>query len=214
MEYNILTFLTDFGDQATVLPLTMFVMLVLVVQQRWRVAFAWLSAIFGVLAVILILKIIFYACGWLLPVLGPDMLSLRSPSGHTASATVLYGGIVALLSVRFNSNRIWAAYGSAVVTAVFVAVVIGGTRILLGAHSFSEVSLAACIGLMGLIAFIRLSGQDTVQPLSFPVVSGAVMVLAVFHGRHLPAEVVIQSTGVDILRSWLTLCRPENPNGF
>lgn len=214
MDRNILVFLTDFGDQAVVLPLTALVTLVLLAQQRWRAAFAWLSAISSVLATILVLKVVFYACGWLLPVFGPDKLSLQSPSGHTASATVLYGGIVALLSAQFNSDRFWIAYRPAIVTAVVVAVIIGGTRILLGTHSASEVGLAACVGLIGLIAFARLLGQGAARPLHLPVLSAAVIVLVLSHGRHLPAESVIQSTGVDLLRSWILLCRPESLTGL
>lgn len=72
MNAPALTFLTDFADQAVILPLAVVVTLVLWAQRRWRVAAAWLAAIFGVLGVVLILKVVCYACGWLLPILGPN----------------------------------------------------------------------------------------------------------------------------------------------
>lgn len=223
-----LTFLTDFGDQAVILPLVSVVALVLWAQRRWRVAAAWLLAIPAVLGTVLVLKIACYACGWLVPALGPGGLALRSPSGHAASAAVAYGGLAALLAARTRlASRLGLGVGpgraaavtpvsavsaraltAALVTALGVAALIGTTRVQLGAHSLSEVLLAAAVGVAGAVAFARLAGPHVAERSSLPVAAGALLVLVVFHGRHLPAESVIQATASETLRRLITVCAP------
>ena len=77
-----LRFLTDFADQAVVLPLVLAVALVLALQGWRRGAAAWLVAIGATFAVILVLKLVFLGCT---PLFGPA--DMRSPSGHVAAAT-------------------------------------------------------------------------------------------------------------------------------
>lgn len=209
MDDPALTFLTDFADQAVILPLFAMVALVLWGQRRWRVAAAWLLAIPGVLGTVLALKVACYACGWLLPALGPDRLALRSPSGHAASAAVAYGGIAALLAARTRLGAVPAALVVAFITAVGMAALIGVTRVQLGAHSPFEVVVAAGIGVVGAVAFARLAGRHIAERSGLPVIAGALLVFIVFHGRHLPAEAVIQSTAADMLRRWVEACEPE-----
>ena len=209
MPAPLLTFLTDFADQAVILPLVATVLLVLVAQRRWRVAAAWLLAVPGVLGVLLVLKVTCYACGWLWPALGPDRLALRSPSGHAASAAVVYGGIALLLAARTRIGGVPASFPVALVVAAGMAALIGVTRVRLGAHSTSEVVVAACVGVAGAVIFARMAGRHIEQPSGLPVFAAALLVLFAFHGKHLPAEAVIQSTAVDVLRQWIAACRPS-----
>lgn len=181
------------------------VAVVLLAQRRWRVALAWLLAILGVLGTLLLLKTAGYACGWLLPALGPDQLDLHSPSGHVASGAVVCSGIVML-----QARRPWSdAALAALAVALAAAAVIGATRVLLGAHSLAEVIIAAGIGGVGAAAFGWLGGRRLAGKSGLPVAAAAVVVLVAFHGRHLPAEAVIQSAAADILRQWVTACRPN-----
>lgn len=228
-----LTFLTDFGDQAVILPLVLAVLLVLWAQRRWRVAAAWLLAIPGVLGTILVLKVACYACGWLLPFIGLHGLNLRSPSGHAASAAVAYGGIAALVAAHWRlagSRRaapaptalatapgaapatplagMSAPVLAALVTALGVAALVGVTRVELGAHSRSEVLLAAAVGVAGAVAFTWLAGRRIAERSGLPAAAAALLVVAVFHGRHLPAEAVIQKAASDMVRSIVTACQP------
>lgn len=205
MPLAALTFVTDFADQAVILPLVAAVALVLSAQRRWHVAAAWLLAIPGVLAVLLMLKIAGYACGWLFPALGPDQLALRSPSGHVASAAVVFSGIVTLQAGRLRLNAVPAALAVALVTAA----VIGATRVQLGAHSVSEVVVAAGVGGAGAMAFAWLSGRSLLGRSGTPIAAAVMVVLILFHGRHLPAEVIIQSAAADALRQWVTACQPN-----
>ena len=60
-------FLTDFADQAVVLPLTATVAIMLLLLGWWRGAIGWALAVPGTVVIVLSLKIIFYACHAVLP---------------------------------------------------------------------------------------------------------------------------------------------------
>jgi membrane-associated phospholipid phosphatase len=200
-----LVFLTDFADQAVILPVLVTTSLVLSMQRRWRVAAAWLIVIPSVLGVLLTLKIALYACGWLLPAFGLDRWALRSPSGHTASAAVTYGAIMALTAGRAKPVAVSPAL-TAFLVAVCLASVVGVTRVQLGAHSLSEVLVAAGIGTLGAIAFVAIAGRHVAERSPVPVVAGALLMLLLFHGQHLPVEGTLQRDAAQMLRYWITAC--------
>jgi membrane-associated phospholipid phosphatase len=169
-------FLTDFADQAVVLPIVAAVAVVLAAQGWWRGAFAWLTVVGITLGVILTLKLGFHACG---PVFVP--WELRSPSGHTAAASVVAGGLVALLAGR---------RAAVVCVALLAAVVIGLSRLELGAHSPPEVVIGALTGVAGAALLSRLAGTPpTRRPVSLLAVAFVVAML--LHGMRLPAEAAI-----------------------
>ena len=172
-----LTFLTDFADQAVVLPLVLAVAVVLASQGWRRGALAWLGAIGATLSVMLILKLFFLGCT---PVFGPA--TIRSPSGHVAAATVVCGGLATI----YGCGRRTVA-----IVAVLAALIIGLTRVGLHEHSLSEAALGAVTGFAGAMAMTRLAGPPKALRLR-PMVLTAAFVLALFHGRHLEAEVVIR----------------------
>ena len=58
---------TDFGDQGVLLPLAAGIALLLALSGWRRGALAWTAAIGGTLALILLLKLRFFACGHFLP---------------------------------------------------------------------------------------------------------------------------------------------------
>ncbi len=176
-------FLTDFADQAVILPLVLVVALLLALQGWRRGALVWLAVIGSTLAVILLLKLIFLGCT---AVFGP--VDLRSPSGHVAAVSVVTGGLVAVLS---RNRRL-------VMPAVLLAaLLIGLTRIGLHAHSWPEVALGASIGLAGALVLARYAGPPPSLRLR-PLILGAILVLALFHGQHLQAEVVIRQAAWNI----------------
>ena len=72
-----------------------------------------------------------------------------------------------------------------------------------------KVVLAGGVGLAGATAFAWLAGRHIRAQPGRPVLVGALLVLLLFHGRHLPAEQVIQTTGSDALRRWIVACQPE-----
>ena len=128
-------FLTDFADQAVIIPLVLAISIALATQGWRRGAIVWLLAVGATFAAMLALKVAFLACS---PLFSP--IDIHSPSGHVAAATVVTGGLAALLSGR--AANILPIAGLA-------ALVIGISRLVLGAHSLPEVVVGALVGLAG-----------------------------------------------------------------
>jgi len=186
-------FLTDFADQAVLLPVVVAVAIMLTLQGWRRGALVWLGVVGATFLAMLALKIVFLACP---PVFGP--INIRSPSGHVAAATVVAGGLAALLSGR---------RASILPVAVLAAVVIGLSRLVLGLHSLPEVVLGAMVGLAGATALLTLSGPPpTLRPGRLFSVVAVVAVL--FHGLHLPAEAAIRHTAFRAVH-FLAVCQPD-----
>jgi len=188
------TFLTDFADQAVILPLVLTVAMMLAIQGWTRGALTWLLVIAATFGTILCLKLIFLACA---PVFG--VLDTRSPSGHVAAATVVAGALAFILTRR-----------PAVIlpVALAVSVMIALSRLVLGVHSLPEVVLGGLAGLAGTAAFLYLAGPPRlVRPL--PIVAAIAVVTALFHGTHLPAEAVILRSALG-LADYVAVCRPES----
>ena len=172
-------YLTDFADQAVILPLVLATAIALAMQGWRRGAVVWLLVVAATFAATLALKLMFLACS---PLFGP--MDVHSPSGHVAAATVVAGGLAAMLSRR---------RASILPVAVLAALVIGISRLVLGMHSVPEVVLGALIGLSGAGALLRFAGTPprfSVAPLATVIV----IVAALFHGLHLPAEAAIRHT--------------------
>jgi membrane-associated phospholipid phosphatase len=182
------TFVTDFADQAVVLPLVLALALVLVMQRWPRGALAWLAATGGTVGVVLVLKLLAIACG---PAL------LRSPSGHTAAAAVVCGGLAVLAGLSGPAVGLAAAAGAAA---------IGATRIALGMHTWAEALLGGAVGVGGALVLARLAGP---RPPRFHlrwVLVAAVTVVTLFHGLRLPAEARIRAASLAGARV-LGVCR-------
>lgn len=172
-------FLTDFADQAVLLPLVLAVAVALAVQGWRRGALTWLIVVAGTFLATLAFKLMFLACS---PLFGP--MDVHSPSGHVAAATVVTGGLAAMLTRR---------RASILPAAVLAALVIGFSRVILGMHSLPEVVVGALIGLAGAAALLRFAGPPPRLRLA-PLVAVIVVVAAIFHGLHLPAEAAIRHT--------------------
>lgn len=172
-------YLTDFADQAVIVPLVLAVAVALAIQGWRRGAITWLLVVAAVFFATLISKLTFLACS---PLFGP--LAVHSPSGHVAAATVTVGGLVAMLTNRRSAI---------LPAAILAAAVIGVSRLLLGAHSFPEVVIGALIGLAGAAALPHFAGPPPRLRL-VPLAGVIVLVAMVFHGLHLPAEAAIRHT--------------------
>nr|WP_294529843.1 phosphatase PAP2 family protein [uncultured Rhodopila sp.] len=173
-------YLTDFADQAVILPLVFAVAIALAVQGWRRGAITWLIVVISTFAATLAFKLMFLACS---PVFGP--MDIHSPSGHVASATVVTGGLAVLLTRR----RV-----SILPAAILAALVIGLSRLVLGMHSLPEVVVGALIGLAGAAALLRFAGRPPPDLHILPLAAVVVVVAGIFHGLHLPAEAAIRHT--------------------
>jgi membrane-associated phospholipid phosphatase len=177
-----MNFITDFADQAVMLPLAIAVAVALALAGWRRGAIAWFAAVPGTLVAVLIAKMVVAACSpW---VYGDS--GLHSPSGHTASAAVMYGGLAALLMPRL-SRRSWALAAAALLAVLF-ALLFALTRLALHAHTAADVLAGGAIGVAGAIALVHFAGQrPPALRVAIPA-AVAVAVLLLFHGQHLRAE--------------------------
>jgi membrane-associated phospholipid phosphatase len=184
-------YLTDFADQAVIIPLVLATAIALAVQGWRRGALVWLLVVAGTFAATLAMKLMFLACS---PLFGP--MDVHSPSGHVAAATVVAGGLAAMLSRR---------RASILPVAVLAAIVIGISRLVLGMHSLPEVVLGALVGLAGAAALLRFAGPPPRLRVA-PLVAIIVVVATLFHGLHLPAEAAIRHTAFRVAQ-YIPACR-------
>ncbi len=187
-----MTFLTDFADQATLLPVALGVAVVLGLCGWRRGALAWAAAVLGTFGAMLALKMLFTACG---PLLLPGV-GLRTPSGHTAAAAVIYGGLAALLGLP-------AAIALAISAAA--AILVGASRLALGVHTIPEVVLGAVVGCIGAALMVRFVGPRSPRMRNAALLATVLVTLVLFHGAHLHAETAIGRLG----RLLLSVCRPS-----
>jgi len=186
------TFLTDFADAAVILPMALTVAIALGLFGWRRGALAWILSIGGTLAAMFGLKLVFLACG---PAMG---FAIESPSGHTAAATVTYGGLMILLGVP---------YAVAFAVSAAVAVGIGASRVALGMHTPPGASLGALGGLVGVLVMFRLAGNTSRPVPRVALIAMLLAVVVVFHGAHVHAEPVIHHLA-RLLDIWpLSVCR-------
>jgi membrane-associated phospholipid phosphatase len=183
--------ITDLGDQAVILPLLLATGLVLLLAGWWRGALAWFTVVPATLGAVLLAKLSTMACQDLLPPVG-----LLSPSGHTASAAVVYGGLLALV---IGGPR------AALLCAGAVAALLGYTRVALGVHTLADVVAGGLIGTAGAVVLSLLAGpRPALRRGWIGVAAAAVAVLVLFHGRHVYAEMHIRQMSQQL---WpLSLC--------
>lgn len=199
---NVLTFVTDFADQAVVLPVIAAVALAFALERRWRLLRSWLLAITGVLGALAVLKVFGYACGWLWPPLVSGDLSIRSPSGHTGSAAAVSGALGGLIASRTRA----ISPEPVLISAIAAGVLIGATRLLLHVHTPGEVGLALSIGVCGAFAFAWMAGPEAAARPAWLAAGVALTAAAVMHGHHLGAESALQAEWAQRLRVVLTAC--------
>ena len=171
-------FLTDFADEAVLLPMAALVAVALGVAGWWRGLAAWVGAVGGTLAFVLVLKAAGAAFG--------DPQRAPSVSGHVAAACVVYGGIAVLLFRQVVPAALLAA------VPVALAVCVGYSRIALNAHSPAEVVAGAVIGCTGVLVLAVAAGPRKTMP-AWPVAAVAACTMLALHGVHLPAEGAIDA---------------------
>ncbi len=185
-------FMTDFADQAVILPLWLALGTMLAALGWRRGAMGWLIGVAGTMLVVGVAKLILLPCG---------PADLRSPSGHTAAAGVVCGGLAVLAGGRGRAVALAAAAGAAA---------IGLTRLALHAHSAPEVAVGALAGIAGALALASLAGPRPAQlQLRWLAVTLAIVV-ALFHGLRLPAEAAVRDVSTR-LASGFGVCAPVAP---
>jgi membrane-associated phospholipid phosphatase len=171
-------FVTNFADPAVVLPLAIIAAVMLAFTGWWRGAALWLAVVGATLGTMAVLKIALFACG---PMRFGGLV--QSPSGHTASAAIIYGGLAALVARRYGAGVI-----PAFLPAPMAAALIGFSRMTLDAHTLPEVVIGGLVGCAGALALLLLAGTPPPR-LKLPRLLGpALVVVVVMHGYQLHAE--------------------------
>ena len=174
-------FITDFADQAVMLPMALVMLLALCVLGWWRGALVWAAAACFTFGLVFLMKAGFVA---LSAEFGSDYQ--LSPSGHVASACIVYGGLAVLMLRGAVPGLLVAA------VPVTAAIVFGYTRLSLGMHSPAEVVIGAIVGLAG-VKMLALTVGERPRLTAWPLtLAGGVTALAM-HGLHMPAEQAIHS---------------------
>lgn len=187
---------TDFGDPAVVLPLAIGIASMFALAGWWRGAAAWTTSIGGVLALVLFLKLRFFACDHLLL---DD--HVKNPSGHTAAAAAIYGGLVTIVARSIWDIRRWVYLCTVAITLPF-AIVIGASRLILDLHSIAEVIAGGAIGIGGALLFVALAGPPPSAVRMPRVVIVGLLAIAVLHGLRMPAEAAIHSIATTLGPFW------------
>ncbi|HEY2138529.1 MAG TPA: phosphatase PAP2 family protein [Chthoniobacterales bacterium] len=133
-----------FGSVGFVAGAALCVALVLLVRKSWYKLFALALAVGGGSLLNILLKHFFHRHR---PVLENPLVTLTSfgfPSGHTMGATLFYG-VLALFVAQ--SVRAWRWRAVAYSVACLAVVLIGLSRIYLGAHYLTDVLGAIAVGL-------------------------------------------------------------------
>jgi len=171
-------FLTDFGDSAVLLPLSIAIFVWLLATRSMRSAIWWGAALAVCGVGIGILKILFFAC--------PPAPDLGSPSGHTALSLLAYGALGVIVAGEARSRWLrWTVHVSAFLFVLTIAV----SRVEVHAHSPSEVVVGFLVGGMALAvfatAYLRVPSRSGRV---VPLLVATVMTIALFHGLQLTPE--------------------------
>ncbi|MDB5394156.1 MAG: hypothetical protein JWM91_1662 [Rhodospirillales bacterium] len=171
-------FLTDFGDSAVLLPLSMVVLVWLLATRPFAMAIWWGGALLFLGGVMGGLKILFFAC--------PPAADIMSPSGHTGFSLVIYGGLAVIIAAELRSNRRKAAV---ILAAVSLVVGIARSRVALEMHTTLETVVGFAIGAVALttfsIGYLRVPVKR--RQTAFLLI-GVIATIAVFYGSELNPE--------------------------
>lgn len=176
------TALTDLGDAAVVLPLSVILFSWLFWYHSQRAVMSWAVAFGLCVAVTLLLKTYFYLC--------PVGSELVSPSGHASISTLTYGALTLVIAAEETKRPRYAAvtFGTGLIVAI------SGSRVLLDKHSAAEVGIGILIGILMLAWFARcyLRSRCRKSPLGTLLVP-AIIAIVIFHGRELSVESLLHA---------------------
>ena len=165
------TALTSLGAAAAILPMVPAVGLGLWQEKRHAVAMAWAVALFIGILIVLISKFAFIGWG-----VGIASLDFTGVSGHTLLATAILPVVFAWLPLPRPVSVL------AILLGVCLVALVGGSRVVLGAHSWSEVvagwGLGAMVSGAALFQMIRAKTSQPAHPAMHVFIVTALLVIA------------------------------------
>lgn len=189
---NLWNALTAAGDSAVLLPLIGWITLWLMIpaatrRDGWR----WVLAVTLCGGGVTLSKLLFM--GWNIGIPGLDYTGL---SGHSAMSMMVWPTIAALLSRRSDTRWRVLAIGSGVCLALGIAV----SRVLLSAHSVSEVILGSGYGLLVCAGFLRVQpAAQKVSPRAIALFAGMGLLIALIcYGRVFPSQHILKQVAMEL----------------
>jgi membrane-associated phospholipid phosphatase len=148
--------LSGLGDVAVVAPASAALVVGLLLLGVRRDAVTFAVAMFACVALALLAKLAFAACG------AAPRFDIESPSGHAALGAAFYGSLAALLA----GGRPLIVRLAFYVAAACAAVAVAYGRVELRAHSVAEVICGLLIGAAAAARFVALRGSPRRLPLT------------------------------------------------
>jgi membrane-associated phospholipid phosphatase len=141
--------ITRLGEVQILLPAALLAAWVLVARRdNWRTAAIWLCCLGLAIALTLASKLAFIGWG-----LGLPAFNFSGVSGHAMMSAAMYPVLLATLVPARSAAGRWAAFGF----GVGLALLVGVSRVQVGAHSWSEVVAGLAVG--GTVTVLVLVAQ-------------------------------------------------------
>ena len=174
-------FVTDFADQAVLVPSAIAVAIGFGAAGWHRGALAWSSVLACTWVSILLFKLACLLCDSLW------VEGLHSPSGHTAGAAAAAGGFFGLIVRRRGGDWRWTIPISA-----GLATVIGLSRLALHLHTGLDVLVAGVVGVGSAMVLVMLAGPPPPRLRMSPIIAALAVMILLLHGSQASAEATIQ----------------------
>jgi membrane-associated phospholipid phosphatase len=172
--------ITALGSVGVMAPAALAAGAWLVVGYRWKYAFAWLGLLGMASGLVALTKIAFLGWG-----IGVRQLDFTGVSGHAlmATATLPVVMFVALLPARGAIRALGVALG------LVVGVLVGVSRVVLDAHSVSEVVAGCSLGVLVALSFVYIAWRAEPGKLSpTPVAASLAVIVVALHGVPVPTQ--------------------------
>ncbi|SAL55284.1 PA-phosphatase-like phosphoesterase [Caballeronia cordobensis] len=172
--------ITALGSVGVMGPAALIVAAWLAVGYRWKYAGAWLALLGAASGLVALSKIAFIGWG-----IGMRHLDFTGISGHALMSTAVLpvAIFVALLPAR------GALRAAGVAAGLLLGVWVGVSRVVLNAHSVSEVVAGCMLGAIVALAFVRIAWRAEAGKLSpAPVAASLAVVVVALHGVPVPTQ--------------------------
>lgn len=185
-------FLTFFGDSMLLLPCAAIVFIILLLSPTSRKpTWQWMLLFGGVGAVVCVSKLAFMGWG-----IGSSQWDFTGFSGHSALSASIWPVLLWLLCGRFSSP----VRRTAVIVGYLLAVAVGYSRLVIHAHSTSEVITGLALGFIVSSTFLMLQRGTQPPRLSYRkiAVTLALPLVLINSGTAAPTQGLLERIAVTI----------------
>lgn len=177
---NLMIGVTMLGNKWVLLLVAGLVLAWLIWKRRGWAALHWFAAIFLTAATMLVFKIFVYSPRP--PIVLMSDSSSSYPSAYVALSVAVFGFLAILIADHLPPNRRSPCY----ITAITLTLLIGFSRLYLGAHWLSDVAASIFLGMMWLLLAALSYRRRSLEPLSIqsflPFVLIAVLIVWPVYG--------------------------------